>query len=378
MKKIMFFIESLAGGGAEKVLSDIVCNLDKTKFDTTVYTVSDTGVYVDKVRAAVQYHPFLEDADYHAGGIRKVVYWVKMKMIYSLPIGWVYRWLIRDKFDAEIAFVEGFATKLVSASTNSKSRKIAWVHTDMEQNPYAESNYSSRERHIRAYKNFHRICCVSDSVMNAFKRLFFNDESIVVQYNPVDSVAIIQNGEEQIELIPNKTLQLGTIGRLENQKGFIRLINSLGEIQKENRFDFSLWIMGDGSQRTELEKLIKQNRLQKNVKLLGFQVNPYKYMSKCDAFVCSSYAEGFSTAATEALILGKPIFTTECAGMRELFGDEQCGMIVPNTDEALFKMLKELLSGGINPKQYTGAVRSRSQAFDIKSRMKEIEELLNK
>lgn len=48
-KKVLFAIESLAGGGAEKILATIVKNIDKTKFDITVLTVVKTGVYVEEV-----------------------------------------------------------------------------------------------------------------------------------------------------------------------------------------------------------------------------------------------------------------------------------------------------------------------------------------
>ena len=177
-------------------------------------------------------------------------------------------------------------------------------------------------------------------------------------------------------MAPNGKLQLGTIGRLEQQKGFIRLLDCLGKLRDEYP-DFSLWIMGEGTQRSELEKRIAQYSLEDNVKLMGFQENPYKYMAKCDAFVCSSYAEGFSTAATEALILGKPVFTTLCAGMQELFGSEQCGQIVENTDEALEMMLINLLSGSWKLEDYEEAAVKRGSLFSIERRIQEIEDLLD-
>ena len=55
--------------------------------------------------------------------------------------------------------------------------------------------------------------------------------------------------------------------------------------------------------------------MEKYVDLIGYDINPYKYMSKCDLFVCASYAEGFSTAATEALVLGLPVCTVNVSGM---------------------------------------------------------------
>ena len=377
MKKILFFIESLVGGGAEKVLTDLVSNLDRKKYKVTVISVTDGGVYEPVVKQTCHYDSFLQIEDCRKGIWKRLCYKIKYKLIYALPPWLSYRWIVKEKYDIEIAFVEGFATKLIAASANHSSKKLAWVHTDMEKNPYANASYRNRKAHRAAYEKYDKICCVSQSVKEVFNKMFFDDDRVTVLYNPVDSVEVQRKGQEAVDLVPDTTLQMGTIGRLEEQKGFIRLLDCLGRL-KEKGYQFGLWIAGEGSQRPQLEELIKQYDLHEQVKLLGFQSNPYKYMEKCDVFVCSSYAEGFSTAATESLILGKPIFTTDCAGMQELFGPEHCGEIVPNTDEALYTMLENLLSGKWKAADYTDAVVRRSVDFDINKRMQEINKLLDK
>lgn len=376
MKKILFFLESLSNGGAEKVLSDIVSNLNKEKYDVTVCTVTDEGTYQEKVIQHCKYQPFLKLADYRAGGLKRLQYRGRLHFIYHAPVQRVYKRYIKDNYDAEIAFIEGYATKLIAASSDKNSKKLAWVHTDMWKNPYSEKYYRNHQEHCAVYNYYDRVCCVSESVRKRFNNMFFDDARVVVQYNPVDSVDIIRKAKEEIPLIPNSTLQLGTIGRLEEQKGYMRLVNMLGKLH-DRGYEFGLWIMGEGSQRLQIEDIINKWNLQDNVKLIGFQRNPYKYMSKCDGFICSSYAEGFSTAATEALILGKPIFTTECAGMYELFGNKNCGEIVPNTDEALFDLLERLVSGKIKIQNFSEGVKHRAVEFDIKKRMEEIEKLLD-
>lgn len=376
MRRILLLIENLVDGGAEKALSVLVSNLDKKKIDITVITVTDGGFYEPIVKRHCHYRSVLANSDYKAGGWKKLWYILKYKLIYSLPALIAYRWMIHEEYDVEVAFVEGFATRLIAASPNKCSKKLAWVHIDMEKNPYASASYKSEAEHRAAYEKYDRICCVSQSVKDVFNKMFFDDQRVVVQYNPVDSAEVMRKGKGMVELFPNQTLQLGTIGRLEEQKGFIRLLDCLGRL-KSKGYQFGLWIAGEGSQRPQLEALIKKYQMQEQVKLLGFQENPYKYVDKCDAFVCSSYAEGFSTAATESLILGKPIFTTDCAGMQELFGAEKCGEIVPNTDEALYEMLEKLLSGKWKAADYTGAVARRALDFDIKKRMQEIETLLD-
>lgn len=376
MKKVLFFIESLSRGGAEKVLSDVVCNLDQTKFDVTVCTVTDGDVYQEKVSASCRYRSLLKTESYNAGGIRKVIFWLMMKLIYHFPARWVYRLFFKEKYDVEVAFVEGFATKLIACSSNKKSRKIAWIHTDMEKNPYADGCYRNKKSHEEAYRVYDEIVCVSRSVKEVFEKKFSVESPVIVQYNPVDEAVIQEKSAEPIELQRPEGLLLATVGRLEEQKGYIRLLNCVGKLLDKG-YRFSLWIVGDGTQKNALEDIIRKYDMADSVKLLGFQSNPFCYLEKCDAFVCSSYAEGFSTAATESLILEKPIFTVDCAGMEELFGGCRCGEIVENSYEALYSMLEQLVSGGFSLKDYQADLKKRAQYFKMKDRIEEIEKLLN-
>ena len=375
MKRVLFFLESLAGGGAEKVLSDIVCNLDPLKYDITVCTITDGDVYQNKVSGACKYKSFLNIEEYRAGGFRKLLFWLRIKMVYKLHPRLIYRWFIRDKYDIEVAFIEGYATKLIAASNNSYSQKIAWVHIDMQNNTYADKCYRNITEQILTYKKYQKIICVSQSVKNAFEKKFKITENIYVQYNPVDENKILELSKQHVSLSKKKSILLGTVGRLEYQKGYSRLLQCVKQVSIENP-DFEIWIIGDGSQRKEIEEYIKINKLENIVSLLGFQQNPYKYIRCCDAFICSSYAEGFSTAATESLILGKPIFTVECAGMRELIGDSQCGEVVPNTDTALLELLRKIITKEYQLEKYKQAAAIRGQEFRRAVRIAELEKLL--
>lgn len=374
-KKVLFFLESLAGGGAEKVLSDLVSNLDKSKYDVTVCTVTDEGVYQNKVSQHCQYHSFVKMEDIRQGGWKTIWAKFRIKLIYLLPSHIVYRVYFKNKYDIEIAFIEGFATKLIASSGNKDSRKFAWVHTDMQKNAYADNSYKNIEQQITTYRIFDQIICVSEYVKKMFEEKFFKSPAIMVKYNPVDQNAIEMLSKESCELRKPDHMIIGTIGRLVQQKGYFRLLKCINKLKTQ--YDFEIWIIGEGTERKELERYIKANCLEKYVRLLGFHVNPYKYLAQCDAFICSSYSEGFSTAATESLMLGKPIFTVDCAGMKELFGGYRCGEIVENTDEALFDMLEGLLAEKYELKSYVKNIANRKKQFLISKSIKEIEYLLD-
>ena len=94
-----------------------------------------------------------------------------------------------------------------------------------------------------------------------------------------------------------------------------------------------------------------------------------------DLFVCSSYDEGYSTAVTESVILGIPVLTTDCSGMKEILGDN-AGCIVPNDENSLYNGIKRLLlSDNIISDLKKGAI-SRSKLFSMEAQIKEFESFI--
>lgn len=197
----------------------------------------------------------------------------------------------------------------------------------------------------------------------------------MTQYNPVDSLEIEKKSKEKMNEEYQAKIKLISIGRLVNQKGYDRLVSVVKELK--NKFDnFEIWVLGDGEQRKELEKYIEKYELEDYFKLKGFKNNPYTYIKKADAFICSSRSEGFSTVATEALILDKPIFTTDCSGMKELFGSNRCGIICENSTKGIFKMLETVLQNPVFS-EYEKQCKERKKEFTLEKRMEEIERILN-
>lgn len=376
-KKILFAIESLAGGGAEKVLTTLVKNIDQTKFDVTVLTVVKTGVYVEEVEKYCRIISILPDYQMLSNPISKMKYKIDYKKIYKEDCEKIYRKYIKDEYDVEIAFVEGFVTKLVAASWNKQSLKYAWVHTDMIKNNHADANYTDHEQHKDVYASYDSIFAVSEYVKEVLIDKFGEQvrEKTKIQYNPVNSEEIKKLSLECIDDQYEKKIKFIAIGRFVRAKGFDRLLRVAKKLYKKEH-EFEIWILGDGEERNEMEQYIEKNDMQDYFKLKGFKDNPYPYIKAADAFICSSRAEGFSTVATEALILDKPIFTTDCAGMKELFGAYQCGMICENSETGIYDMLSKVL-GENDFSKYVDQCKIRRNDFIIKKRMAEIEGVLN-
>lgn len=374
-RRVLFLIESLAGGGAEKVLTTLVQHIDKGRFDITVCAISGGGKYEDAIKGQVSYKAIL--AEPKKGNVwERWLYVLKHHLVYRwLPLSWVYRLFLPQGNDVEVAFVEGFTTKLLSHSTNNKAKKYAWVHCNMDKDHWTASIYPTLEDEEVAYNRYDKILCVSDTAVQGFMQTFSGVTTPVLKiYNPINA-QVIQNMAAERKDVEKKVIRLVTVGRLEHQKGYDRLVRVVNRLV-EDGLSLELWILGVGSQEASLKQYIQEHQLDEYVKLLGFHSNPYKYIVQGDLFVCSSRSEGYSTAVTEALILGLPVITTDCSGMAELLKDGECGIITENDDEAFYQGLKNLLADVSLLEHYRQKAIERGKDFTIESLMKPIETLL--
>ena len=373
MKKILFFIPSLTNGGAEKVLTDIVMNLDSSKYKVTVQTIVDDGIYVKKIQKNrdILYKTIIKKNC-------KVFDFIKAEIFYHIfTPKFIYNQYIRNDYDIEIAFMEGIATKCIAKSTNINAKKYAWVHTDIYNNFYTKKIHFSLEGHVKDYKSFNQIFCVSESAKAGFKKRFGFDNNVQVMYNLLDDNAIRKKASQPLTNIPEKrNFRLITVGRLTYQKGYDRLVRICKKLKSED-YSFELWIVGEGENRMDLEKYIAENEL-KEVKLLGFKTNPYQYMAQCDLFICSSRAEGFSLVVAEALILGIPVVSTDCAGPNELLEFGKAGLLVENTDQALHDGIIKMMTDSNLYEYYKANAQKRGKDFQKEKRLKEIEEILSR
>ena len=136
-------------------------------------------------------------------------------------------------------------------------------------------------------------------------------------------------------------------------------------------------MLGEGPERNSLQEYIQENGLERNITLLGYQLNPYKYVAKCDLFICASFAEGFSTAATEALIVGIPVCTVEVSGMKEMLGENnEYGLVVENNDEALYQGIKRFFDEPGLLEYYTKQAEIRGKDFSAEKTVRKVEKML--
>ena len=367
-KKVLFLINNLAAGGAEKILIETIKKIDKNKYDIDLMTIYDEGIYINDAKKIANYKTIFKK---HKKVLGISFYSLILRYLKIMPSTYLYKKYIKKTYDIEIAFLEGAATKIISGSTNYNSRKICWVHVDPIAQKHSTKNFISLKSEKKSYKNYDKIFCVSTKVKKSFMKRYNITKNVSVLLNVLDENTIIKNSQETINNSDfiNSTFKIITVGRLAKQKNFITLLRIVNRLK--DKFKFCLFICGEGNCRSELEEYIKENKLQKYVKLLGFVNNPYPYIKNADLYVCSSLAEGFSTAVTEALILKTPIITTDCAGMTDLLGNNEYGLITENSEEALYNGLFQMLNNQKTYEYYKKAAIRRSSDFSSKERIKE-------
>lgn len=376
--KILFVIGSLGSGGAEKIFMDIIKNIDCTKHSIKILLVDHYGVYLNEVPENIEVDYIFEHAETPVLK-RKwygIVSIIGRFFLRKVSPAYFYKKHIHEKFDVEIAFLEGEATSLVAQSPNKESVKYAWLHTDMIKNPWSEKCYANPEKEKEAYKAYDRVLAVSSSVKEAFEEKFGYKAEVF--YNALDEKEVFRKADEPLnESMEQSVVRFVSVGRLKKVKGYSRLLNVFAKIT-DKYSNVELGIVGDGSERAELEKQIKDAKLEKCVKLYGYKSNPYPYMKNSDIFVCSSFAEGFSTVVTESLILGLPVITTDCAGMRELLGESEYGLIVENSEEGLYNGIEKLILDSDLRENYRLKAIEKGKQFCVRDRILELEKLIEK
>lgn len=354
MIKILFFIETLTGGGAEKVLRDLVNHMDQARFDITVQTAfpCDASKYL---APGIRYKTMYSSAS-KANRLRYRA---------EAESGLAYRLHIRDDYDIECAYLEMGSTKVMAASTNKKAKKLAWVHCDLLKALDDPGTYAVKT--AAWYEKFDCVICVSQTTKESFDKLFQNRFHSEVVYNVVDDTTIRSKAQLPLPAgAAKRRLTVLSVGRLTAQKNFMRLLKAHKRLMDAG-LTHDLWILGEGSDRSALEQFARENQLQDSVFMPGFVENPYPYLREADLLACSSDWEGYSTFLTEGVILSKPIVSTDVSGVRELLGDSEFGLVTKSEDEAFCRGYEQMLRDPTLRDSYSEQANMRSSDFSAQA-----------
>lgn len=364
MKKNLFLIHDLGQGGAEKVLVNLVNNMDPKKFDITVLALFGGGVNEQFLKDHVRFRAVFPRAFPGNSHVMK---------LFSPKL--LHRWFIREKYDIEVSYLEGPCARIISGCETPGTKLVSWMHCTMHDPREAALGFRSIREAAAGYGRMDVLAFVSASVRDAFLKNCPYPGRCEILYNTNDSHRIAALSGETAEMPQGQFLWCG-VGKLAAVKGFDRMVRIQARLRQAG-FDTRLLILGEGSQKAELEALAASCGVSDSVSFLGYQTNPYKYVAKCDLFVCASHSEGFSTAATEALMVGTPVCTVEVSGMKEMLGENnEWGIVTENDEEALYRGIRELLEDPVRLAYYKEKAAERGRDFSTEETVRAVEEML--
>lgn len=368
MLKILFLIHDLGAGGAERVLINLVNHMDKQKFDITVMTLFDVGVNKQNLASHIHYRSCFKKMIRGNSHIMKLL---------SPQV--LHKWLIGEHYDIEVSYLEGPSARVISGCDDPKTKLVCWIHSTVHSEKEFSRSFRSLAEAAKCYGKFQKIVCVSEGIKKAFYQYIEDKRSLCVLHNTVDSEKIISESfGEQLEIQQTDAIKLVSVGTLKQVKGYDRLLR-LTKKMLEEQINIKLYIIGDGPLHKEMKSFVMENGLEERVVLLGYQSNPYKYIAKCDLFICASYSEGFSTAVTEALILGIPVCTTDVSGMKELLGENnEYGLVTENKEESLYHGVRYLVLNSDERIRYREKAATRGRTFNTAATVDAVQDMFIK
>ena len=322
-KKILFFMWSFSlGGGAEKILSTIVSNLDPEKYDIDILEME----HFDKGYESVPKHVGILKSfqDYRQARWLRALLW-RMRIYFPRLTR---RLLVKDDYDVEVSFT--IMNPPLLFSKRKEVKKISWIHGSIEE---FLKDSSKRESHRRQLNSADTIVGISKKTSHSIKEVYPDYASkLQTVYNGYDFQTILEKSQEKIaiEIAPQS---ICTIGRIEENKGSDRVVEVIRLLHQEGK-NYHLYFIGAGDMEEELKKRVKEYGLEDYVHFLGYQKNPYQYLSQMKVLLSMSKQEGFPGVYVEALSLGIPFVSTDVGGAEELSQEGRFGQIIESNQEA--------------------------------------------
>lgn len=360
MKRILFIIDSLNSGGAEKSLISLLSVFDHDNYKIDLMPLSPSGLFFplipDYVRILNSSEILKEQTEnlfslLKKGEIKSFVSRIntsvslrnplKKRFLHSAQIIWSCKRStinnLEDKYDYAIAYSQGVPTYVVAEKVKA-DKKICWINTDYKAALY---NKKFDEKY---YSQFNKVIAVSDYCKKVFieeMQLAKNKTDVlydIISPRTIKRMALYSGGFED----NFKGVRLLTIGRLVDVKGYDMAIEA-GFQLKQSGINFKWYILGEGNLKPKLEKMIMDFNLSEEFVFLGTHHNPYTYLKQCDIYVQPSRYEGYGLAIKEARILCKPIVATNFSVVHNQLLDKKNGLIVNMDSHSIYQGIKMIV-----------------------------------
>lgn len=357
MKRIVIVTREMVMGGIERALISMLKSIPEDSYDVTVLVMGTGGELLDEIPDHVKVECLY---GYENTTVEKIWNQVKKgRWLSAFKIGWytfLYKktkdrfkqdWyhskmipIVDKEYDLAVAYHVPASFPVIFVLNNIKAKsKVAWIHSDVSQ--YVEA----LKPYIGLYKGYDKIFCVSKYAMNNFNKLYpYLKEKTSVFYNLLDQNEMTKMAEEDKGFDDQfGGIRILTVGRLSKEKGQDIIPGILRRLKSEG-INIRWYCIGDGATRLDLEKMIVEYGLEKQLILLGTKKNPYSYIKQCDIYIQPSRHEGYCISLAEARKFNRPIITTDFVGAREQIMNGENGMIIDFDEIEMYEAIKTLVS----------------------------------
>ncbi|HHT7237446.1 MULTISPECIES: glycosyltransferase [Bacillus] len=359
-KDVLFVINNLNCGGAEKSLISLLNTMDYSRYNVDLFLFKHEGLFLNKIPKQV--NVLEEPSEYQLfdmpikAAVMKCLRQGRLDIALSrVCAGYIFkseknkarceqrvwRYLskslqnISKKYDVAIGYLEKNPVYFCIDKVNA-NKKIGFIHTDYDKlgmDPNIDMGY---------FRSLDHIVTVSEECANVLKQRFsIYKDKIGVIHNIVSPSTINKMSQEKVDL-ERKGVKLVSVGRLSHEKGFDLAIEACKNLVGDG-YEIKWYIIGEGEGRGKLEKMIEENHLQDHFLLLGLKENPYPYIREADIYVQPSRFEGKSIAIDEAKILHKPIMVTNFSTAKDQIKNEENGLIIDMDAHSLSEGIKKLI-----------------------------------
>ena len=363
MKKLLFMCISMNIGGTEKALLTMLNEMDRRKYDITLFMLEEYGGFLNQIPDGIKVmylkeyktlKKFINDPPQLVAKEliknRKIIKGLSVLFVYIISklmkdISIYYKYILsnvdtlNEEYDIAIAYAGpmDFISYFVINKIKSKKR-VQWIHFDITKIGF-NINFAKR-----IYDKFDKVFVVSnegkDKLINLIPSLkdktevFFN----IISCKMIEKMSYEGEGFSD-DFDGTRIL---TVGRLSKEKGQDLIIPVLKKL-KENGYKVRWYCIGDGPARKEYEKLVDELNIKDDFIFLGSKLNPYTYMKECNIYVQPSKHEGYCITLGEARCFNNPIVTTNFTGANEQIVNENTGLVCEINEEEIYKAIKKLL-----------------------------------
>ncbi len=383
-KNVLFVVDERKMGGVSVLLSDILKNINISKYNIDVLVLQNNGNELSDLPKDVNIiygTKFFKGVDYTIKQAIKscnpFLIYSKLRLIYLMKHKKIEKKIIRErkkilkkKYDVEIAFKDGFCA-LFTIYGDSK-KKCHWLHSD-----YAMFDCTSHYHELfsEILPKFDRIVAISNSVATKFNEVYPTN-NVEVIYNIIDKDKIINKSKEEDISFDKNKINFVSVGRFHQMKGYSRLIDVLNKLNIDKKLDnVMVTLIGDGEEFDLVKNKVNEYNLTDKVNLVGRKSNPYVYVKNGDCFIMCSHYEPFGLVILEAMILKVPVLSLDVLSIREIFKDSY-GEIFPNSEEGLYNGILDVINNPKKWKKYQSNLKNYE--YDIKGIITKIEKLLDK